>query len=164
MKILFSFLLLSVLLILAYSVYRHINYLSRNPKGENMKNVMTEEEWAEKLTPEQYHILREKGTDTPFLGKYVTFDEKGVYRCAACQAPLFESEAKFYSKCGWPSFDKAIPGSVDFKTDTSYGMIRTEVTCHQCGSHLGHIFPDGPTETKDRFCINSTALDFEKEK
>lgn len=113
-----------------------------------------------KLTPEQHRILREKGTEMAFTGKYWNHFEKGAYHCAGCGSRLFSSSTKFESNCGWPSFDEAIPGSVNFHKDMSQGMVRTEVTCAKCGGHLGHIFDDGPTKTGKRFCINSLALDF----
>lgn len=123
----------------------------------------TEEEWKKILTPEQYHVLREKGTDAPFTGKLTLNKEKGMYSCAACNNELFTSEMKFDSHCGWPSFDKEIEGGrITTKTDTSYGMVRTEILCAKCGSHLGHLFDDGPTETGLRYCVNSTSLEFKK--
>lgn len=124
---------------------------------------MTEDEWKKKLTPEQYRILRQKGTEMAFSGQYTEFDQQGIYHCAACGNPIFESSHKFDSGCGWPSFDEAIPGHVKFIPDNSHGMQRIEVVCARCGSHLGHVFPDGPTPTGERFCINSVAMDFEKE-
>lgn len=123
-----------------------------------------EQEWKRKLTPLQYDVLRRKGTERPFTGRYYRFDEDGTYSCAACGNPIFMSQDKFDSGCGWPSFDKAIPGHVKFTPDFSHGMERIEVTCARCGSHLGHVFEDGPTETGDRFCINSAAMDFTPEK
>lgn len=121
------------------------------------------EDWKDTLSPEAYHVLREKGTERPGSGKYLHFNEQGVYECAACGNKIFDSDAKFDSGCGWPSFDKAIPGSVKIQKDFSHFMIRDEVLCARCDSHLGHVFKDGPTETGNRFCINSVALDFEKE-
>jgi methionine-R-sulfoxide reductase len=126
----------------------------------------TEEQWKAILTDEQYHVLREKGTDRPFTGKYYTHNEKGVYSCAACGAELFTSDMKFDSDCGWPSFDKEIEGGKITKVeDRSFGMVRIEILCARCGSHLGHLFDDGPTLTGNRYCVNSTSIDFKpKEK
>ena len=123
----------------------------------------SEEEWKKILTPEQYFVLREKGTDRPFTGKFYLNKEKGMYTCAACGNELFTSEMKFDSDCGWPSFDKEIAGG-KIKTikDTSHGMVRTEIVCAKCGSHLGHLFDDGPTLTGMRYCVNSTSIDFKK--
>lgn len=124
----------------------------------------SEKEWKEKLSPEQYHVLREKGTEQPFTGKFYLNKEKGIYVCGACGNELFTSDMKFDSGCGWPSFDKEIEGGkIKVNKDTSHGMIRTEITCGQCGSHLGHLFDDGPTETGLRYCVNSVSLDFKKE-
>jgi len=123
--------------------------------------TMTEKDWKEKLTPEEYYILREKGTERPFSGKYNNFFEKGYYVCAACGNKLFNSDAKFDSSCGWPSFDQAIEGSVIYTKDTSHGMIRTEVTCAKCDGHLGHVFDDGPKDTTgNRYCMNSVSIKF----
>jgi peptide-methionine (R)-S-oxide reductase len=123
-----------------------------------------EEEWKEKLSPEQYHIMREKGTEAPFTGEYVHTKDRGMYKCAACGNVLFSSDTKFESGSGWPSFDQAIPGSVVMHEDGSHGMRRTEVTCARCGGHLGHLFDDGPKETTgQRFCINSACLLLDKE-
>ena len=123
----------------------------------------TNEEWKKKLTPEQYNVLRQKGTEPAFTGKYHDLHEKGMYRCAACGAQLFSSEYKFDSRTGWPSYDRALPGAVEMREDNSLGMKRTEVVCSRCGGHLGHVFDDGPKEsTGQRFCINSCALDFQK--
>ncbi len=119
--------------------------------------------WKEKLTPEQYHILREKGTERPFSGKYNDFHQKGVYHCAGCGEILFTSEQKFQSGCGWPSFDDAIPETVDEHLDLSHGMVRTEITCKKCGGHLGHVFNDGPTSTGLRYCVNSVSIDFRED-
>jgi methionine-R-sulfoxide reductase len=119
-----------------------------------------EEYWKQKLTPEQRHVLREKGTEAPGTGKFYQNFEDGMYMCAACGNELFPSDTKFHSDCGWPSFDKSLQGAVDFHEDYTFGMRRTEVTCSRCGGHLGHIFDDGPTETGKRFCINSAALHF----
>jgi peptide-methionine (R)-S-oxide reductase len=119
-------------------------------------------EWRSELTPEQYEVLRRKGTERAFTGEYVDTKEAGVYRCAGCGAELFRSEAKYDSRSGWPSFvEPASLDSVITEEDTSYGMVRTEVMCAACGGHLGHVFPDGPHPTGLRFCINSCALDLE---
>jgi peptide-methionine (R)-S-oxide reductase len=129
-----------------------------------MPNIQkTEEEWKRELTPEQYHVMREKGTERPFSGEYEGFWENGVYKCGACGTPLFESEAKFDAGCGWPSFDRPLPNAqIHEHVDQSFGMRRTEVTCGNCGAHLGHVFDDGPTDTGLRYCINSVSLGFDK--
>lgn len=124
---------------------------------------MDEEEIKKKLTPEQYHILREKGTETPFTSPLLNVHEKGIFNCAVCGKQLFASDNKFDSGTGWPSFDQALPGAVDFKKDDELGMARTEVTCSKCGSHLGHVFDDGPKNTTGkRFCINGACLMHQK--
>jgi peptide-methionine (R)-S-oxide reductase len=124
----------------------------------------TEEEWKKELTPEEYHVLREQGTEAPFKGAYVDNHEPGVYRCKACNVVLFSSDKKFDSKSGWPSFtDPAVAEHVGTRSDDAHGMHRTEVFCKNCGSHLGHVFEDGPEEAGGkRYCINSLSLDFEK--
>lgn len=119
---------------------------------------------AEKLTREQYHILREKGTEMPFTGKLLYNKESGVYRCAGCNSELFSSDSKFESGTGWPSFDKPIKEAVRYIKDKGQGMLRTEIICSNCGGHLGHVFNDGPTPTGERYCLNSCALDFKKGK
>ncbi len=124
----------------------------------------TEEDWKKELTPEQYEIMRQKGTEAPFTGEYVNTKDKGMYACAACGNQLFSSDTKFESGTGWPSFDRAIPGSVEMHDDEGHGMRRIEVTCAHCGAHLGHVFPDGPSETTgQRFCINSACLLLKKD-
>lgn len=133
------------------------------------KMKMSEEYWRKKLTPEQYKVLREKGTEAPFTGKYVDFKGQGMFNCAACGAPLFSSDTKFDSQTGWPSFtDVAEKGNVELTDDFNHGLLRMEVKCAKCGSHLGHVFDDGPAKMPDgqlatgkRFCINSCALNFE---
>jgi peptide-methionine (R)-S-oxide reductase len=120
----------------------------------------SEEEWLEELGPERYAILRKKGTERPFSGKYNLHFDKGTYQCGACGTPIFDSQHKFDSGCGWPSFDEAIPGKVEYQRDRSHGMIRTEILCASCGGHLGHVFEDGPTSTGRRYCVNSLSVDF----
>lgn len=126
---------------------------------------LTDADWRDRLTDEEYHVLREKGTERPFTGLYTDTEEAGVYRCKGCGAKLFASDNKYHSGCGWPSFDSTIDNSaIDEHLDTSHGMRRTEVTCSNCGAHLGHVFPDGPRETTGmRYCINSVAIDLDKE-
>ena len=127
------------------------------------KVVKTESEWRQMLDPEQYRILREKGTEAPFSGEYDHVFEPGTYLCAGCGAELFGSDAKYDSGSGWPSFyAPAADDAVEEETDTSHGMVRTEVTCASCGGHLGHLFPDGPHPTGVRYCINSASLKLEE--
>ena len=124
----------------------------------------SEKDWKKKLSKEEYHILREKGTEKPFSGKYVEFDKKGKFVCAACGNDLFDSDTKYDSNCGWPSFYDAKKDAVKFSDDSSLLMKRIEVTCKKCGGHLGHIFDDGPKPTGKRFCINSIAIKFKEKK
>lgn len=125
---------------------------------------INEEELKQKLTPEEYTVLREKGTEAPFSGKLLHDDRDGMYKCKVCNQDLFSSEAKFDSGTGWPSFDQALPGAVKEITDDAMGMNRVEVVCSKCGSHLGHVFNDGPTDTGMRYCLNSVCLDLEEKK
>lgn len=134
-------------------------------KETSIKIQKTDAEWKKELTPEQYEVLRKKGTERAFTGAYYNHFEKGKYVCAACGNVLFNSDAKFDSDCGWPSFDQAIKGSVNYKEDSSFGMVRTEVMCAKCGGHLGHVFDDGPKATTGkRFCTNSVSIKFEPAK
>lgn len=126
------------------------------------KIQLTEEQWREKLSPEQFHVLREAGTERAFTGKYEKNKQAGEYLCAGCGQPLFESQDKYDSGSGWPSFTApAAPDAVEEHQDASHGMVRTEVVCSRCEGHLGHVFPDGPGENGLRYCINSASLDFQ---
>lgn len=142
----------------------HQKYLAKQGKGCCGRKTpplnLSEEEWKKRLSPEQYKILREKGTEKPFSGQYLNMKDDGTFVCGACGNPVFRSGDKFDSGSGWPSFDRAIPGSIRQNADFSHGMVRVEVTCARCGSHLGHVFEDGPTNTGMRYCINSGAMNF----
>jgi peptide-methionine (R)-S-oxide reductase len=136
-----------------------------NAEGTNMTQEVarSEEQWCRELTPEEYKVLRQKGTERAFSGKYWNNHEKGVYRCAGCGAELFRSDTKFDSGTGWPSFSEPMdPENVKEVPDLSHGMVRTEVLCGKCGGHLGHVFEDGPRPTGMRYCINSVSLEFEE--
>lgn len=159
----------TIYLLIAFSI------IACNGNGQNqqiltkpehtMKDTIkkTEDEWKKLLTPEQYNILREKGTEMPYSGKYYLHKEKGVYVCAGCGNELFKSDTKFDAGCGWPSFSDVIDSSkVVYTKDKSLGMIRTEITCATCGGHLGHVFDDGPAPSGLRYCINSISIEFKK--
>jgi peptide-methionine (R)-S-oxide reductase len=139
----------------------------KNPTEQTMpdKITKTEEEWKKQLSPEQFHVARKAGTEPAFTGKYWDTKEKGTYNCVCCGAPLFESDTKFNSGTGWPSFYKPLdPAAVAEHTDSTYGMVRTEARCAKCDAHLGHVFPDGPKPTGLRYCMNSASLDLKPEK
>ena len=150
---------------LIVSILISINSFSQEKNKKNMvkKIIKTEQEWKQILTPQEFYVLREKGTDRPSEGGLTSLFEKGTYLCAACDTQLFESNSKFESHCGWPSFDDAIKGRVEFVLDKSHGMIRTEIICTACEGHLGHVFNDGPKETTgQRYCVNTTSIKFVK--
>jgi len=159
------FLLITIIVAFVGMVFLNASYLQENKTNGDVKVKTqikkTNKEWKKILTPEQYKVLRKSGTERPFTGKYNMFFEEGTYLCAACGTPLFNSKEKFDHGCGWPSFSAAIDsGSVDLHEDNSLGMNRIEVRCATCGSHLGHVFDDGPAPTGERYCINSVAMDF----
>ena len=159
-------------LILYFLLAFQLQMCSQTPTNQPNKPTMntnnlpkTEQEWKEKLSPEQYYILREKGTERAFTGEFLSHNEQGIYTCAGCEAELFSDDMKFDSPCGWPSFDTELAGNKIVKTlDKSHGMVRTEITCAACGGHLGHLFDDGPTKTGQRYCVNSVSLGFKPEK
>jgi peptide-methionine (R)-S-oxide reductase len=129
-------------------------------KSKNYMVSKTEAEWKKELSSEEYHVLRQKGTEPPFTGIFNDHYQKGTYTCKGCGQPLYDSTSKFKSSCGWPSFDEAIPGSIEYIKDISHGILRTEIICSKCSSHQGHIFNDGTTQTGDRYCVNAASIDF----
>jgi len=138
--------------------------VSINKNNMSDKIQKTDKEWQALLTPAQFHVLREQGTEAPRSGEYDLHFENGTYCCAGCGTQLFESNNKYDAHCGWPSFDKAIEGTIIYKEDTSLGRVRTEIICAKCDGHLGHVFDDGPQDTTGkRYCVNSLSLKFEKE-
>lgn len=142
------------------TIIEEVEKTDNNPKGVNR----SEEEWRALLDDESYRVMRQAGTERPFTGEYNLFFESGTYCCKGCGTPLFTSESKFESGCGWPSFDREIArGTIKEVQDRSHGMIRTEIRCGTCDSHLGHVFPDGPTSTGTRYCVNSVCLKFNPE-
>ncbi|RSK38322.1 peptide-methionine (R)-S-oxide reductase [Mangrovimonas spongiae] len=154
--------MLTILIIFLSLISCHSQNKPMDSNKKTTYNVnKTDEEWRNILTDEEYRILREKGTERPHTGKYNLHFEKGNYNCAACGQTLFDSNTKFDAHCGWPSFDDALEGTITYVEDRSLGMVRTEILCSNCGSHLGHVFKDGPTDTGLRYCVNSVSLDFE---
>ncbi len=150
------------ILILTF-LFINLSLIAQEQSKMNQKMTKTDTEWKEILSPQQYHVLREKGTDRPGDFGYTNTFDKGSYFCAACNAQLFESNTKYESHCGWPSFDDAIKGAVNYIPDDTLGMVRTEITCAKCDGHLGHIFDDGPKETTGkRYCVNTTSIKFVK--
>ena len=159
----YTYIILAGALLIGFVVFK-TQSISQSQKLSDKAVIMTKDDidYKKTLPAERYKILREKGTEKPFSGKYLYNKADGTYVCGACGNPIFSSADKYDSGSGWPSFDKAIPNSVNLTLDTSHNMIRTEVSCAKCGSHLGHVFNDGPTSTGKRFCINSMSMDFEE--
>ena len=133
-------------------------------KNKIYKISKTDAEWKKELSGDEFRILREKGTELPFTGIFNDHNETGTYTCKGCGNPLYTSDSKFNSSCGWPSYDAALPDAVEYIKDNSHGMLRTEIICANCGGHQGHLFNDGPTSTGERYCVNAASIDFSKEK
>jgi peptide-methionine (R)-S-oxide reductase len=134
--------------------------INSTKKMKDYKVQKSDEEWKKILSDEEYRVLINKGTEYPGTGEYNIHMKEGIYNCKGCDNPLFTSDQKFESNCGWPSFDNAIEGSVEYKNDYTLGMTRVEILCTNCGGHLGHVFNDGPTESGKRYCVNSVSIDF----
>jgi peptide-methionine (R)-S-oxide reductase len=162
-NMLFSFLFLATFSCKSQTQNQDVKTKNRDMQREYQ---LSEEEWKQKLSPEQFYVLREKGTERPYTGKYNLHFEKGKYTCAGCGFELFDSDMKFESHCGWPSFDSELGNGDRIKKieDRSHGMVRTEIVCAKCNGHLGHVFDDGPTETGIRYCVNSLSIEFNPEK
>lgn len=156
--------MIRIILFLGFYLLTMSSYAQKKSVKMIQKVEKTEKEWKQILTPNQFNILRLKGTDYPSEKGYTMHFKKGVYQCAGCGLQLFESSHKFKSHCGWPSFDKAIKGTITYIPDNSHGMVRTEIVCASCGGHLGHVFDDGPKQTTGkRYCVNSTSIQFKTE-
>ena len=140
-----------------------INADATRPDGQTFAVVKSEDQWREELSDQEFYVLRQAGTEAPFIGEYTDTKTEGVYSCKACNAELFRSTEKFDSHCGWPSFDACEPGTIIERPDHSLGRVRTEILCANCGGHLGHVFEDGPTDTGLRYCVNSLSIDFTPE-
>lgn len=132
--------------------------------SKNYPFYRSDEEWRKLLTDEEYRILRQRGTEFPNSGQYNAHYEAGTYNCRGCNQPLYSSESKFNSGCGWPSYDQCIEGAIEYRKDTSLGMLRVEIICSNCGGHQGHVFDDGPTVSGKRYCVNSASIRFEPKK